>query len=320
MKNSWTLILLSVLLLFSCADNIKLEKEIAQVPVELSLTRFEVVFDQANPSDLPALKQEYPQFFPSQYPDSLWLAMMEDSLQLELRSAVIEQFPADGELEMELENFYKHLLYYFPDFDLPEVFSITTDVDYKNPMVLTDNMLIVGLDNYLGEEHPFYQNIPRYVAQNLRPERLTPDLGQLYAQRVTPPPSDRTLLGQMIYHGKLLYVKSLLLPQVAEETLIGYRTDQLEWAQENEIEIWRYFIEREMLYQTDPKLGARFISPAPFSKFYLEIDNESPGMIGRYIGWQMVKAYQEKNDNPLADLLSADYKTLYEQSKYKPSK
>ena len=67
MKNSWTLILLSVLLLFSCADNIKLEKEIAQVPVELSLTRFEVVFDQANPSDLPALKQEYPQFFPSQY-------------------------------------------------------------------------------------------------------------------------------------------------------------------------------------------------------------------------------------------------------------
>ncbi len=320
MKNSWRLFLISAFLLLSCADDNQREKEIAQVAVELDLTRFERVFDQATPSDLPVLKEEFPQFFPSQYPDSLWVAMMGDSLQIQLRSEVLSQFPEDEELKLQLEDFYRHLLYYFPNFQLPDVYSITTDVDYQNPIVLTDQMLILGLDNYLGSEHPFYQNIPKYVAQNLRPERLTADLGQLYGQRVIPPPADRTLLGQMIYHGKLLYVKSLLLPQLTEETLIGYRADQIQWARENEIEIWRYFIEREMLYQTDPKLSARFINPAPFSKFYLEIDNESPGMIGRYIGWEMVKAYQEKNDDPLTDLLSKDYKSLYEQSKYKPSK
>jgi hypothetical protein len=32
---------------------------------------------------------------------------------------------------------------------------------------------------------------------------------------------------------------------------------------------------KEMLYSDDQKLTSRFINPAPFSKFYLEIDNES---------------------------------------------
>jgi hypothetical protein len=43
--------------------------------------------------------------------------------------------------------------------------------------------------------------------------------------------------------------------------------------------MWRYY-RKEMLYSDDQKLMPRFINPAPFSKFYLEIDNESPGQVG----------------------------------------
>jgi uncharacterized protein YjaZ len=84
--------------------------------------------------------------------------------------------------------------------------------------------------------------------------------------------------------------------------------------------MWRYFIEKELLYSTDPKLGARFINPAPFSKFYLEIDNESPGMLGRYLGWKIVRAYMEKNDTDVQRLMITDAEEIFTNSKYKPKK
>ncbi len=84
--------------------------------------------------------------------------------------------------------------------------------------------------------------------------------------------------------------------------------------------MWRYFIEKELLYSTDPKLGARFITPAPFSKFYLEIDNESPGMLGRYLGWKIVRAYMEKNDTDVQRLMITDAEEIFTNSKYKPKK
>ena len=64
---------------------------------------------------------------------------------------------------------------------------------------------------------------------------------------------------------------------------------------ENEIFIWKYFIENKLLYDTNRELVNRFINPAPFSKFYLELDRESPGKIGQWIGWNIVKSYVKNN-------------------------
>ena len=84
--------------------------------------------------------------------------------------------------------------------------------------------------------------------------------------------------------------------------------------------MWRYFLENELLYSKDSKLGNRFINPAPFSKFYLEIDNESPGRVGTWLGWQIVRSYMNNNDVPLEKMLKMNAKELFEKSKYKPKK
>ena len=89
MKNSWNILFLSFVLLLSCADENRLEEEISAIPVEVDLTRFELLFDQANEATLPGLKQQYPQFFPEQYGDSLWVSMINDTLQKELRTGVL---------------------------------------------------------------------------------------------------------------------------------------------------------------------------------------------------------------------------------------
>lgn len=55
-----------------------------------------------------------------------------------------------------------------------------------------------------------------------------------------------------------------LMPQKNEAVIIGYTPDELDWAAVNEEQVWRYFIERELLYSTNSKLGPRFLDQLLF--------------------------------------------------------
>ncbi len=96
--------------------------------------------------------------------------------------------------------------------------------------------------------------------------------------------------------------------------------EELDWADANEEQIWRYFVDKELIFDSDTKLSSRFLYPAPFSKFYLELDNESPAMLGQYIGWHIVRDYMDKNDVGIQDMLNTDAETIFNKAKYKPKK
>lgn len=307
-------------LLFSCNDESKIEKEIEKTPMDVELIRFDKVFANATPADLPKLKTEYPAFFPKQYSDSIWIEKLNDTLQNQLESEVFKIFPEDEVLRESLENLFQHIKYYFPEFKTPLVVTATSDVDYRNKIINAGSMLVIGLDNYLGSDHHFYEGIDKYVSKEMKPSQIGPDVAENYARKYIKPPSKATFLGQMVYYGKELYLKDIWLPNATDAEKIGYTEEEYTWAEENEEYMWRYFIESEMLYVTDPKLGARFISPAPFSKFYLEIDNDSPGMLGRYIGWKIVRAYMENNKTDVKQLMITGADEIFTNSKYKPKK
>lgn len=319
MRKSFPLFLL-FLSLWACSGPSALEKEIAATEVDLELLRFDAIFSEAGPEDLPNLKARYPVFFPERFPDSIWIARMSDSIQQELDVAVLEVFPKEADLESELLDLFKHIKYYRPSFKVPAVYTTTSDVDYRTRVITNDTLLLIELDTYLGAEHPFYQGIPNYIAQNLNPGQILPDVATAYSKQYIGIPKQRSLIEQMVYFGKQLYLMDLWLPQLPDHQKIGYTPEQWQWALDNESDMWRYFVEKELLYSTDPKLAGRFINPAPFSKFNLEIDNESPGRLGRFIGWQMVRSYVEKNDPSLDQLLALDGATLFKESNYKPKR
>jgi uncharacterized protein YjaZ len=108
------------------------------------------------------------------------------------------------------------------------------------------------------------------------------------------------------------------LPDYTDAERIGYTEDHIKWCQENESYMWEYFVSNKMLYSSDPKLPNRFINLAPFSKFYLEIDNETPGRVGQWVGWQIVRSYMQNNEVSVIQLLKTDPIELFEKSKYKP--
>ena len=115
-------------------------------------------------------------------------------------------------------------------------------------------------------------------------------------------------------------VLSLLLPEISDDEIIGYTEEQWNWAEMSESNIWKYFVQNELLYSTDPELSRRFIDEAPFSKFYLEVDRDSPGRIGSWFGWSIAQAFMS-NENPgIRELISIDNEELFKKSKYKPAK
>lgn len=310
-------VLLSVfVLLFACNNADKVAQEIAAIPLQLQISRFDREFAASGQEGLPALRKKYPYLFPA--PDSVWVAKMKDSLQIELFQEVGNAFRSFEDEEQGLESLFRHIAYYFPEYTIPKVITVTNDVDYNNRIILTDSLLFIGLDNYLGPEHKYYGGFQRYIAHSLDRGYLVSDVASAFAKQVVPRPRDRTFLSRMIFFGKELYLKDKLMPNVEDRKRITYTETEMDWAIANEEPMWRNFIENEYLYSTDNKLNQRFLEPAPFSKFGLELDNESPGRLGRYVGWQIVRAFMENNAVSLKQLMTMPAEEIFKKSNYKP--
>lgn len=307
-------------LILSCKNEDALEAEISKVKTDFIVERFDLAFANAQPQDLGNLKKTFPFLFSERVPDSIWLEQMKDTFQLELNSAVKLKYNSLSEVEADIHRLFQHLKYYEKTFQEPRVITLTNFVQYRNKVAVTDSIVLVALDNYLGADHEFYGNIPQYIADNMKASQIVVDLATAYSEQRIFQVQKKTLLDEMIYFGKQLYFKDIMLPFKTDHEKIGYSDTQLGFARANEDMIWTYFVENEMLFDTDSQLPARFIADAPFSKFYLEIDNETPGRLGQYIGWQIVRAYMNNNDVSLDKMMQTEAAEIFNRSNYKPPK
>ncbi|MDG1053829.1 MAG: gliding motility lipoprotein GldB [Flavobacteriaceae bacterium] len=305
----------------ACSSTNAVEEEIAKIPVDITLDRFDQKFFNASKEDFYQLKQDYPYLFPEQYPDSIWQKRQRDSLQVLLQGEISKVYPSLAPFEKQLKPLFQHIKYYFPRLKDPKVILLTNNVDYQNKTVYADSLVLISLDTFLGANNPLYEGIPQYIVRDMDIAYLGAHLSDEFAISVVPAPADRTLLAQMIYYGKRFYIKDILLPDTADEIKISYTEKEMNWVKENERFIWQYFIENELLYKTQSSYLLRFIEPAPFSKFYLEIDNESPGKIGQWLGWQIVRAFVSKNpDKTPEQILATPAQELFTKANYKPAK
>lgn len=324
MKNDFLLkvsLLFCILIIHGCKESNQVEEAITKIPIEIKVERFDRLFANAEQSDLSKLKEKYPFLFPQKYHDSIWYNKIKDTIQIEINEEVVKAFPYfDSEMK-ELEYLLKHIKYYFPEVTEPRVITMTSDVDYHRKVILSDNLLLIALDTYLGADHRFYGGIQEYLKRNFEKEQMIPDIATIYAKQLVELPRDRTFLSNLLYYGKELYLKKLFLPSYNGAQLMGYKKEQFDWVEANEEEIWKYFIEKQLLYSTQGDLLPRFLYPGPFSKFYLEeIDKEAPDRVGQYIGWRIVDAYMKNNNVSLRQLLMTDATTIFNASRYKPKR
>ncbi|WP_343617468.1 gliding motility lipoprotein GldB [Flavobacterium sp.] len=311
-------VLVLCLFFLSCDQKTKVEKEVEEIPVDVKVERFDKVFFETKPEDLAKIKKQYPYFFPGN-DDNVWLQKMKEPIWREVYDEVQKKYSNFEPVREEFNSLFQHIKYYFPKTKTPKVITVIGEMDYNAKAIYADSLVVVALELYLGKDHKFYE-FPNYLKQNFEEKQIMPDVVSSFTYRNIPAYPDKNLVSQMIFEGKQLYAKDLLLPNYTDAEKMGYTPEQIKWCEENESYMWRYFLENEMLYSLDPKLTTRFITPAPFSKFYLEIDNDSPGRVGAWIGWQIVRSYMKNNNVSLSELLKVNAKEIFEKSKYKPKK
>ncbi len=315
------LVIASCLLFVSCDKKSKVEKAVEEIPVQMNLFRFEQAFFETTPQTLPEVQAEFPDFFPEGTPDQVWIEKLQNPQWRELYAEVEKKYKNFNAKQTEIEDVFKHIKYYFPTVQPPKIYTAIGEMDYNNKVIYANDKLIIALELFLGSKHKFYVDFPEYISQNFEERQMMPEVAASFAIGILPPPSDKTLLAEMIYRGKELYIKDILLTEnYTDAEKIGYTPLQQAWSEENEAYLWSYFIENKLLYSADAKLGNRFINLAPFSKFYLEIDNESPGRIGCWVGWQIVRSFMKNNKVSVQDMIKMNANELFEKSKYKPKK
>ena len=203
-------------------------------------------------------------------------------------------------------------------FKNPTIVTLINKGDFQDRVIYADSLLFISLNFYLGSN--YYSNLPNYISERMKISHISNDIAYKISEKFVNNLEDRTLLSNMITYGKILYINKLI--NTSEEDWIVFNTtkEKLVWAIENEFEIWSYFVEKELFYDTNLELRSRFMSPAPYSKFNLDIDKKSPGGIGRWLGFKIVNSYMNNNQITVNQLLDIDHYTIFKNSKYKPVK
>ncbi len=213
--------------------------------------------------------------------------------------------------------------YYFPAYQLPkQLITFIGPLDgYAN--ILTPNSLAVGLQSYMGTDFFLYQTqigqmlYPAYISRRFSHLYIPIDcikniINDMYPNKSVGQP----LINQMIELGKRSFLLSHFLPYSADTLLMGYTQSQLNACIENERSIWAFFIANNYLYATDPTIVNDYINDGPSTP---TIAPESPGMIGLFVGTQIVKKWASLHPKATLDnIMNKDDKELFIEAKYKP--
>ncbi|WP_207426810.1 gliding motility lipoprotein GldB [Pedobacter sp. SYSU D00535] len=329
---------LIALIFVACKD--RKEVDVSKIELDISIERFDKDLSTLTAENAaaksPELQKKYGQFYVDFMSEMLSVGDPADPYFLRnlqsvlnnpdyenLKKEIRAKFPDLGETEEELENAFKHVKYYYPEQKIPKVVAFFSGFSVQTP--IGNDYIGIGLDMFLGANSKFYpalrQSIPLYISRRFTPENITPRVMETFVREEMFPEPDslNTYLDRMIYNGKIMYFMDAVMPKVVDSLKIGYSAQQQEWADNFEPQIWGYFLEQNLVYETDFMKIQKYLSEAPFTPGIGE-RNESAPKLGIFIGWQIVKAYMDENPKlTLQELMkTTDYQMILNKSKYKP--
>lgn len=231
--------------------------------------------------------------------------------------AVDSVFSDVSRLEKELTSGFKHYKYYYRDEEIPRVIAFVAG--FNHSIVTIEGFVGIGLDKYLGSGCELYNlmQIPDYAQRQMVPERIPFDVMIALAQEKYPYDTENeTLLGRMIYEGKLLYFLDAMYPDAELSLKHAYREEDMQYCRRHERDMWAYIIDKKLLFETDYLTIRNFCSNSPYTK---DFGLGSPPRVGNYLGWRIVSEYAKNNKVSVTDIMKeADNQKILSQSRYQP--
>jgi uncharacterized protein YjaZ len=321
------------LVLFSGCQSNPLDVDVSEVTVKVDILRFEVDLFENKLNTLEAFKAKYGAFvndytmgimgFPGNENEAFAQLMLykTDPNAKKLYQLVKEKYDNFSVYEKELTQAYQYFKYYYPKDSIPVVITYISNFSlYMNP--IGDGYIGISLDMHMGQDFPPYQytNIENYWKKILIPQTIS-------VHHITAHANDKFIgynrgkhfLDEMVYQGKLLYFLDATLRQVPDPIKIGLTQEEFDWCVKEQSNIWSFFVKEQILYETDSRKFDRFFKEGPFT-IASGVPEKSPPMLGRFIGWQLVKQYMSKNPEvTLPDLMSTTKsEIILQKSRFKP--
>lgn len=257
-------------------------------------------------------------------PNEILSTLFKDQAYSDLNKEVDSVFSNMAPIEKDLTQTFKYIKYYYPKARVPRFISFISGFAVQTP--IGDDYMGIGLDMFLGKDSKFYraivESVPLYLSKRFTPQYVVPRLTETYAREelFAERDEDRTLLAKMIHNGKILYFMDQVLAENAPDSVkIGYTTKQLEWCKTFESDIWGYYLQNELLFETDYQKIQVFLSEGPFTPGLGE-RNESAPKLGIWTGWQIVRKYMKENPSVTLQqlMVEKDPQKILQASKYKP--
>jgi len=329
-------ILIVLITIFSaCNRKDKANIDTSQIDMELSIKRLDQKVFEIEPGnvaeELPDILNDFGEFYElysyrivnlgnpyhENYP-ALLNDFITDYTMYTVYEKVMETYPDIAGLENNITEAFKRYNYFFPEKTIPAVYTFIGG--FNQSMVVSDSILGIGLDKYLGEDCEFYDRlgIANYLQKNMNPENIPVDAIKAWATtEFIYKDSVDNLVNNMVYQGKIQYFLDIMFPNSPDSLKMGFTADQLRWCIQNEKQMWNYLIENKLLFSTDYMTINKHINPAPFTSGY---PRESPGRASVWLGWRIVEEYMSRNTEiTLRDLmLDNDYQKILSESRYEP--
>ena len=334
-KNLYWLIILAVGV-FSCRTG-HYNVNISNIKVDIKIKRLDKDLFETNPENLPSaipvIKQEYDGFLQlfsyvinagnvdSSSFDYYLIQFCTDKLNNEVYDSVKKIFSDLTSLEEKLSKAFRYYKYYFPNKTIPDVYTCMSG--FNASIIVSDSILAIGLDRYLGANCEFYPRlgIYKYLSDRMTPQNIISDCVYSWISSEWDFSDIRyetdNVLTEIIHYGKLKYFQKCMLPTEKDELIFGFTPDQMKFCRNNESQMWTYLLEHDLLFSTDHFIIRKLIGESPFTSYFT---NESPGQAAVWVGFRIIESYMTKNPEvKLADLLQeTDIQNILGKAKYSP--
>ncbi len=325
------------ILCFSCNNGSDVP-DVSAIKIDLSMERFEKSFFSIDTNhlaeDLQKVHSEFPDFYPDFMQNILGVSgNQKDTSTLSvskkflasystLEKELEKKFNNTGGVETSIKQGFRFVKYYFPRYKIPGLVTYVGPLDAPG-VALTRNRIAIGLQQFAGKDFRAYQvnevqqMYPAYISRRFDPLYIPAGCLKIIADDLFPDKSTgKPLIEQMIEKGKQWWLLDKFMPFTADSLKTGYTQKQLDWCRDNEGLIWNYFVTNENLETIEPDIIQNYIGESPTTQ---GMPGSSPGNIGQWVGWQIVKKFAGKNSGlKPEEIMNTPARTILTEAKYKP--
>ena len=332
-----TLLFLGLIFFIGCTDS--KGPDVSNIKVDIPIERFDKSFFSIDTNNiatgLKELMKEHPDFY-SDFMQQVLGVSGSDTNKVTLGVSKIfirgyssiyqslsKQYSDVSWLQKDIQKAFQYVKYYFPDYKTSKIILFIGPLDAPG-VALTGSGIAVGLHQFGGKDFSAYQSMesqqlfPAYISRRFESQYIVVNCMKAVSEDIYPDRSGaKGLVEQMIEKGKQWWLLDKFLPATPDSLKTGFTDQQLNWCGANEGLVWNdIIVTQKDLYTKNPLAIQNYIGEAPFTQ---SLGPSSPGNIGQWIGWQIVKKFADKNSSMnVTDVLKTDARKILEEAKYKP--